>query len=76
MTGHVLSLLNQPEDDDPRARGELTLPVPEGWPAPPQATVYHGLVGEIVQTIAPQTEADRATRGRTLRVNTQDRRVD
>jgi hypothetical protein len=58
MTGRVPSLLNQPEDDDPRAPGKLTLPVPEGWPAPPHATVYHGLVGEIVQTIAPQTEAD------------------
>ncbi|MCA1679409.1 MAG: DUF3987 domain-containing protein [Actinobacteria bacterium] len=50
----TLSLPGQP-DDDPQS---LTLPVPEGWPAPPQPAVYHGLVGEIVNTIAPHTEAD------------------
>ena len=54
----VLSLLDQPPDDDPQPSGALTLPVPDGWPAPPDPTVYHGLVGEIVNTIAPQTEAD------------------
>jgi hypothetical protein len=52
----TLSLLDQPPDD-PRT-GELTLPVPADWPAPPQAAVYHGLAGEIVSTIAPHTEAD------------------
>ncbi len=53
----ALSLLDQPEDD-PGPAGGLTLRVPEGWPAPPDPTVYHGLVGEIVNTIAPETEAD------------------
>jgi len=53
----TLSLLDQP-DDDPQPDGALTLPVPDGWPAPPQPAVYHGLAGEIVQTIAPETEAD------------------
>jgi hypothetical protein len=55
MTGKVISLFDQPNDDPP---GELTLPVPPDWPAPPQAAVYHGLLGEIVNTIAPHTEAD------------------
>jgi hypothetical protein len=51
------SLLDQPNEDPPPT-GELTLPVPADWPAPPQAAVYHGLAGEIVGTIAPHTEAD------------------
>jgi hypothetical protein len=54
----TLSLLDQPPDDDHRATSEVTLPVPDGWPTPPQAAVYHGLCGEIVNTIAPHTEAD------------------
>jgi len=53
----MLSLLDQSPDDDQQT-GELTLPVPADWPAPPQAAVYHGLAGEIVSTIAPHTEAD------------------
>lgn len=58
MTGKTaaLSLLDQHED--PRPDGGLALPVADGWPAPPDQAVYHGLAGEIVQTIAPQTEAD------------------
>jgi hypothetical protein len=52
----VLSLLDQP--GDPPRSSALTLPVPDGWPAPPQPAVYHGLAGEIVNTIAPETEAD------------------
>ena len=54
----TLSLLDQLPDNDPQPSGALTLPVPESWPAPPVPTVYHGLAGEIVQTIAPETEAD------------------
>jgi hypothetical protein len=54
----ALSLLDQPPSEDPQPTGELTLPVPAGWPAPPDPAVYHGLAGEIVQTIAPETEAD------------------
>lgn len=53
----TLSLLEQP-DEERQPDGALTLPVPEGWPAPPQAVAYHGLAGEIVNTIAPETEAD------------------
>ena len=54
----ALSLLDQPAHEDPRGDGPLDLPVPEGWPTPPQAAAYHGLAGEIVNTIAPDTEAD------------------
>ena len=56
MTKRVLSLLDQPEDRQPGV--ELTLPVPDGWPAPPDPAAYHGLAGEIVGAIAPNTEAD------------------
>lgn len=60
MTGRVapLSLLDQPPDDGREPSGALTLPAPAGWPAPPEPAAYHGLGGEIVHTIAPQTEAD------------------
>src|ERR1700675_3494600 len=34
------------------------LPVPSGWPEPPDGAAYHGLAGEIVEAIAPHTEAD------------------
>ncbi len=54
----TLSLLDQPPDEDPQPGGALTLPVPDGWPAPPAPATYHGLAGEIVNTIAPETEAD------------------
>jgi hypothetical protein len=51
-----LSLLDQPEDPQPADPG--TLPPPAGWPAPPERAVYHELLGEIVNRIAPHTEAD------------------
>jgi hypothetical protein len=56
MTERVLSLLDQP--DDPQRSVKLTLPVPDDWPAPPDPAAYHGLAGEIVNRIAPHTEAD------------------
>jgi hypothetical protein len=34
------------------------LPVPPGWPEAPAPAAYHGLAGDIVNTIAPHTEAD------------------
>ncbi|MGH2845494.1 MAG: DUF3987 domain-containing protein, partial [Thermoleophilaceae bacterium] len=52
-----LSLLDQPPED-PQAVGATTLAPPPGWPAPPAPTVYHELLGEIVTTLAPHTEAD------------------
>jgi hypothetical protein len=50
----TLSLLAQPQPD-PVA---TTLAAPAGWPAPPDPAAYHQLLGEIVTTIAPHTEAD------------------
>lgn len=43
-----------PPPDEP----EIPVPEPEPWPAAPAAEAYHGLAGEIVRTIEPQTEAD------------------
>ena len=34
------------------------LAAPADWPAPPDPIVYHELIGEIVNTISPHTEAD------------------
>jgi len=53
----TLSLLDQPPDDPPPA-DTGTLAAPAGWPTPPAQAVYHELLGEIVTTIAPHTEAD------------------
>jgi hypothetical protein len=53
----VLSLLDQPSQEPATATATL-LPPPPGWPAPPAPAVYHQLLGEIVSTIAPHTEAD------------------
>ena len=44
--------------DPPADTGILTLPAPAGWPSEPESAAYHGLAGEIVQTVAPHTEAD------------------
>jgi hypothetical protein len=51
-----LSLLDQPCDD--QSAGSELLPAPAGWPAAPDRAVYHELPSEIVNTIAPHTEAD------------------
>jgi hypothetical protein len=50
----TLTLLD-PEPDEP---DDGRLAVPDGFPMAPAQAVYHGLAGEIVQTIAPHTEAD------------------
>ena len=43
---------------DPQPKAEAP-PKPEAqWPAPMAEEAYHGIVGEIVRTIEPQTEAD------------------
>ena len=52
------SLLEEPPEDQRSDNG--TLPPPAGWPAPPTPAIYHELLGEIVTTIAPHTEADPA----------------
>ena len=34
------------------------MPAPAGWPAKPDPAAYHGLIGEIVRVLEPETEAD------------------
>jgi len=53
----TLSLLD-PLPDDEQPAGSMLLAAPAGWPAPPDEAVYHELLGEIVNRIAPHTEAD------------------
>ena len=36
----------------------VLLAAPPGWPAPPGPAAYHGLIGEIVRKLEPETEAD------------------
>ena len=50
----TLSLLDPPPEEEP----DDTLAVPDGWPAPPGRAAYHGLAGQVIDTIAPHTEAD------------------
>lgn len=60
MTSEVISLFNQPPAPAGQPRA-LPLPAaPDGWPAPPGAAAYHGMPGQIVARIAPNTEADPA----------------
>jgi hypothetical protein len=51
------SLLDE-APEHPRPADARTLRPPDGWPTPPGPGAYHGLAGEIVQAIAPHTEAD------------------
>lgn len=61
MTGELISLLDQNTPPAEVATGQptgTTLPVPAGWPPPPDHDAFHGLPGAIVAKIAPNTEAD------------------
>jgi hypothetical protein len=53
----TLTLLDDgaPDDDGPPA---TALAAPADWPLAPEPAAYHGLPGEIVNTLAPHTEAD------------------
>jgi hypothetical protein len=53
----TLSLLDPPQEDPEPA--DSLLPAPVGWPAPPGQAAYDGLLGEIVNRLSPETEADR-----------------
>ena len=59
MTATVRTLFHdspsEPRADQP---GSSVLPAPAGWPAPPGPAAYHGLLGEIVRRLEPETEAD------------------
>ncbi len=39
---------------------DATKSLGEDWPAPPDEAAFHGLVGRVVETISPHTEADKA----------------
>jgi hypothetical protein len=54
----TLSLLDEPPPEQSRPADTALLPPPAGWPEPPAPAVYHELLGEIVKTISPHTEAD------------------
>jgi len=66
----------QPPNTTDDAASSAALPVPAGWPDPPTPEAYHGVFGAIIEKLAPHTEADRATRGRTLRVSYAYWRID
>ena len=54
----TLTLLDDAPEEPTHVVQDTALPAPAGWPAPPDQVVYHELLGEIVKTIAPHTEAD------------------
>ncbi|MCA1680743.1 MAG: DUF3987 domain-containing protein [Actinobacteria bacterium] len=55
MTGEIITLSGQPTTGQP---APITVAAPAGWPAPPAADAFHGLPGQVVEKIAPHTEAD------------------
>ena len=59
MTATVKTLFEDlpPERQTDQPRSNL-LPTPPCWPAPPGPAAYHGLLGEIVRRLEPETEAD------------------
>jgi hypothetical protein len=58
MTATTATLFDDVTPDPPGPGPGLVVPAPAGWPAAPGAAAYHGLLGEIVTTLAPETEAD------------------
>lgn len=53
----TLSLLDPPPDDEPND-DDGRLAVQKWFPAPPDRAVYHGLAEQIIDQVAPHTEAD------------------
>jgi hypothetical protein len=61
MTGEIIPLFDPSTPTSDLATGQPaggTLPAPAGWPAPPDEIAYHGLPGQIVAWVAPNTQAD------------------
>ena len=61
MSNRAPSLFDHgtPPPEPPSGPGAgVPLTAPTGWPAPPGPAAYHGLVGEIVRKLEPETEAD------------------
>ncbi|HUO73416.1 MAG TPA: hypothetical protein VMU39_21785, partial [Solirubrobacteraceae bacterium] len=59
MTATITTLFDDARPQAPASQphGNL-LPAPPGWPAPPGPAAYHGLLGEIVRRLEPETESD------------------
>jgi hypothetical protein len=59
MSAELVSLFDQAAPGSATGQpASLTVATPAGWPEPPAADAFHGLVGQIVNRIAPHTEAD------------------
>ena len=61
VTSEPISLFDPdsaPSDPSTGQPAAITLPAPSGWPAPPSEQAFHGLAGQLVAKIAPNTEAD------------------
>jgi hypothetical protein len=59
MTGEIISLFDPPASEAATGQPQaMALPAPPGWPAPPAQHAFHGLPGQVVAKIAPNTEAD------------------
>lgn len=54
----TISLFDDAPPDPPARSPEHLVPAPAGWPAPAGPAAYHGLLGEIVRRLEPETEAD------------------
>ena len=57
MTATVRTLFDEAPSERDEPAGSV-LPAPAEWPAPPAPAAYHGLLGEIVRRLEPETEAD------------------
>jgi hypothetical protein len=53
----TIPLADPPPEHRPQTADDELAP-PAGWPQAPAPDAYHELLGEIVKTISPQTEAD------------------
>jgi hypothetical protein len=58
MTASTIPLFDDVAPDPPGPGPGPVLAAPPGWPAAPSQAAYHGLLGEIVTKLAPETEAD------------------
>jgi hypothetical protein len=58
MTATVRTLFDDSPAERPVLDSGQVVPAPAGWPAPPGHAAYHGLLGEIVRALEPETEAD------------------
>lgn len=58
MTATVRTLFDNVAGSEPEEPAGCVLPAPAGWPPPPGPAAYHGLLGEIVGRVEPETEAD------------------